>query len=303
MLWTSPCAPGTATKMTNVMSRNSEHRLSHCARIVRRHDHDRFLTCLFAPASAREDLFALHAFNHEIARVAESVNEPMAGFIRLQWWRDQLTSDSHAHASRGHPVVDPLVAAIRRHGLSQAHLERLIEAREGDLEDDPPETLEDLEIYAEATSATLVHLALEILDARDEDSHAAGRHAGIAWALVGLARAVPFHAAQRRLLLPADLLGTSRVDPHALFEMREPPEVRPVVEAIVARAGEHLAEAATYRPRVPRRAVPALLPATLARKYAKVLARSGHDPFAPRVQMPHPSRPLALAWAAATGRF
>ena len=39
--------------------------LSSCAQQVRRDDPDRFLTALFAPAEAREDLFALYAFNDE----------------------------------------------------------------------------------------------------------------------------------------------------------------------------------------------------------------------------------------------
>ena len=34
--------------------------LSYCARQVRRHDRDRYLTCLFAPAGRREGLFALY---------------------------------------------------------------------------------------------------------------------------------------------------------------------------------------------------------------------------------------------------
>jgi len=47
---------------------------------VRRHDRDRFQTVLFAPAARREALFALYAFNYEIARVRERISErPSAG--------------------------------------------------------------------------------------------------------------------------------------------------------------------------------------------------------------------------------
>ncbi len=64
--------------------------LSACGRIVRENDPDRFFCTLFAPPAKREALFALYAFNHELARVAESVSEPMLGEIRLQWWREAL---------------------------------------------------------------------------------------------------------------------------------------------------------------------------------------------------------------------
>jgi phytoene synthase len=63
---------------------------AHCEHIVRAADKDRFLATLFAPANRRGALFALYAFNVEVARVREVAREPMAGEIRLQWWRDAL---------------------------------------------------------------------------------------------------------------------------------------------------------------------------------------------------------------------
>ena len=64
--------------------------LSPLGELVRRHDRDRYQTALFAPADRREALFALYAFNYEIARVRESVTQPMLGQIRLQWWREVI---------------------------------------------------------------------------------------------------------------------------------------------------------------------------------------------------------------------
>ena len=57
---------------------------------MRRHDRDRYQTALFAPADRREALFALYAFNYEVARVRETVTPPMLGQIRLQWWREVI---------------------------------------------------------------------------------------------------------------------------------------------------------------------------------------------------------------------
>ena len=50
-----------------------------CAQQLRRLDHDRYLTTLFAPGGARERLIALYAFNTEVARVGETVSEPLIG--------------------------------------------------------------------------------------------------------------------------------------------------------------------------------------------------------------------------------
>jgi len=73
--------------------------LSPLAALVRRHDRDRYQTALFAPADRREAMFALYAFNYEIARVREIVTQPMLGQIRLQWWRE---------------IVDARLSAARR---------------------------------------------------------------------------------------------------------------------------------------------------------------------------------------------
>ena len=53
--------------------------------LVREHDRDRYFATLFAPESARADLFALYAFNLELARVRDLVSDPLPGEVRLQW--------------------------------------------------------------------------------------------------------------------------------------------------------------------------------------------------------------------------
>ena len=54
-------------------------------------DFDRYLSSLFAPAAAAaRSLNVLYAFNYEVAKTAETVSQPIAGQIRLQWWRDRI---------------------------------------------------------------------------------------------------------------------------------------------------------------------------------------------------------------------
>src|SRR4051812_36914804 len=92
--------------------------LSPVGEIVRRHDPDRFFTGLFAPAGKREALWALYAFNHEIARAREVVREPAMAMIRLQWWREVVEG-----ARRRHEVAGPLREAIDAGALDPADLE------------------------------------------------------------------------------------------------------------------------------------------------------------------------------------
>ena len=275
--------------------------LSYCAQELRRLDHDRYLVGLFAPEAVREDLFALFAFNLELARTAEMVREPMLGRIRLQWWRETLDAIAGG-GTVAHGVAQPLAAALRG-GLRRRELDRLIDAREFDLEGRAPETLDALEGYAAATSATLLRAALEILGPRDEPHRTAAERAGVAYALVGLLRAVPFHAGQRRLYLPDDLreeAGLRRAD---LFELRSSPALHQVVERIAARAEQHLAAARAAARGTSRAARPVLLHATLAARGLALLRRAGNDPFATVVQRRDPGRAWRLTWVNLTGYF
>ena len=113
----------------------SSTQLSPCAAYVRANDPDRFLITLFAPPPLREPLFALWAFNHEVAKTREVTTEPLLGQIRLQWWREAV-EEAAAGKPRKHEVVEGLTAAIAA-GLGHKSLAALIDARERDWDDTP----------------------------------------------------------------------------------------------------------------------------------------------------------------------
>jgi len=253
-----------------------------CAQQLWRLDHDRYLTTLFAPAATRERLTALYAFNTEIARVGETVSEPIIGQMRLQWWRDAI-AEAAAGRPRKHPVVAGL-ADVLAAGAVPDDFEALLVAREQDLDDAPPVDLAALEAYAEATSGSLVRIATRLLGADEAGTREAARHVGIAWALVGSLRAAPFLVQRRRSLLPADLVAAAGVEPDALHEGRPGPGLAAVARQVAARAEDHLRDA--RKARAARRALPALLPATLAAAHLARLRRAGYALFDPRLRRP-----------------
>lgn len=279
-------------------------RLSTCADQVRRQDRDRYLTALFAPAELREDLLALYAFNLEVAKTAEVVSEAMVGRIRLQWWREAIGEIYAIDGARprAHGVVVPLAQAVERHGLPRAPFERLIDAREADLDVEPPADLAALEAYAEDTAASLFALALGVLGSPADRGPAAqaaqaAQHLGIAWALTGLARAVPFHARQKRTYLPADLMAETGLDLAELFELKTSPELARVIEAIAARAGDHLQAVRGLGNDLPEGARSLTLFTALAESHLSRLRRAGFDPFDPAVRAERPGAVWRLAWA------
>ena len=277
--------------------------MSDCAQEVRRDDYDRYLTCLFAPTARRESLFALHAFNLELAKTAEVASEAMIGHIRLQWWRESLDGIFQSRPRR-HYVVEALARAVGAHGLPQGGLLALIDAREVDLEEQAPASLSALEDYAAGTSGQLTRLSLSVLGVDQADALGAGSALGTAWALLGLCRAVPFHAAQGRIFMPRDLSDAEGLDPAELLQGRSSPALCRVVAVVAERARAVLGAAAKqYRPALPRKAGAPFLLGPLARGYMKTLTAAGHDPFDPRVQQRMPGAAWRLLWARTLGRY
>jgi phytoene synthase len=278
--------------------------LTGVARLVRRHDRDRFLTALFAPVEQRDDLLALYAFNYEVAKTREVVSEAALGRVRLQWWRESIAGIYAGDTPRHHEVVEPVATAIRRHGLPRESFDRLIDAREGDLANDPPDSLAALERYVDATSGSLVFLALTMLGGEGKAASAAAHAVGVAYGLAGLLRAIPFHARAKRLYLPRDLSSAANLRPERdLFELRSSPELRRVVAEVVAFAATHLALVEAAAAELPQSACAALLPAVLARADLARLRRARYDPFARRVGLPDPWRGWRLTWAAWRRRY
>ncbi len=255
---------------------------------ARRHDPDRLLAALFAPAAEREVLAALILVNHELARIPEVVSQPMAGMIRYQWWRDGVEAAARG-APVGHPALAALAAPLAAGRLAVADIVSLIDAREHDLEQVPPTDLEALEAYAAATSGRLHELLLQALGCREAVWLGAARAVGTGLGLIGLVRAVAFHARQSRLYMPERLLSEAGVGHEEVLAAQGSERLRQVTGRIVER-GLALIESARRQGPPPRAWLPALLPARAAAAYARRLRRAGYDPFTAAAAERSPAR-------------
>ncbi|MTW16158.1 phytoene/squalene synthase family protein [Rhodoplanes serenus] len=267
---------------------------AHCETLVRAADRDRWLAALFAPAAQRPHLLALYAFNVEVARVREVARTPMAGEIRLQWWRDALGGEGHGEV-RANPVADALLATVAAHALPTAPLLLLLEARAFDLYDDPMPNLAALYGYVRKTSSALIELAGRILAGPDPMIAALAGPAGIGSGLARLLQAMPAHAARGQVYLPADLLARHGVDPADIVERRASPGLRAALADLCERARLELAEAERARAMLPAAAGPAFLPVALAGPLLDRL-EAADDPFA-RVDLA-PWRRQWILWRA-----
>jgi 15-cis-phytoene synthase len=245
----------------------------HCQELVAKADKDRFLSCLFAPRDARPHLFALYAFNVEIARIRETVSEPQIGLVRQQWWLDTIDG-IYAGRTPDHPVAQALTQAIAKGDLPKHALHNLIIAREFDLFDDPMPTLSDLEGYLGETSSSLIQMAALIL------SKGAAEAAGLAGVAFGLAGVLRLH---RSRYLPRDMVQT-------LGE-------KETINQLCTHARKRLTEARALHGDIPAPAMPAFLPASLTELYLRRIERGSTR------EVSQLRRQFTLWWAARNNRF
>ena len=260
--------------------------------MLRRYDRERFVTALFASPDRREDLFTLYGFNLEIARIRETVSEPLLGQIRLQWWREALDK-AEGGAAAGHPVADSLADLLARHSLPRAAIDRLLAARAFDLEDRPPEDLAELMAYIEDSAAGLTALAAQLLGGGDQATQEAARHVGRAWGLLGLMRAHAYHIKLRRLFLPADWLAGQGLDAEEILAGAAPPALARLAEQWADQVASDLRAARALRREIDQAALAALLPARLADFHLGALRRARYD-LLDRGWSGIASRPLTL---------
>ena len=276
---------------------------AYCRDIVRRHDKDRYLASLFVPEDKRPHLWALYAFNYEIARMRESISQPMAGEVRLQWWSEALGSLG-VDGSADHPVLGAVSAAVKAGSLPIPALMGLIEARRFDLYDDPMPTLTELEGYLGETSSMLIQLASMILAGKDAAMAAgAAGYAGVAYGLAGLLRALPLQRARGQCFVPRDLLALEGLQPSDLLAGRPREALARVIGKLIGIAQERLGQARSERGSIPEAAMVAFLPASLTEAYLRTLARRASDVIDHVVEVPQWRRQITLWRMARRGSF
>jgi 15-cis-phytoene synthase len=263
---------------------------------------DRYLAATLAPAELRYDLIALAAFAAEISRVPDLVREPLAGEIRLQWWRDALIGGS-GDAAAGHPVAVAMRAAIARFALPTEIVERVIDAQADALHGERPIDERAMRKRLAASEGGVFRLAARICagDVADydssnrEDDARTADLAGLAYGLSrGLLRARTYDAA--RLLIPHSLLSDSERD--AVVDAR----VDAAVDTVSSMARSAHADVAVRMRQMSRRRRLAFLPLAMVRPNLRALQRElGDSAAVPGDALPI-GRLLRIGWAHVSGR-
>ncbi len=262
---------------------------------LRDHDPDRYLATLFASADRRDALFALYAFDHEIAKVRRLVREPMAGLIRLQWWRDALDGIEKGEFL-AHPVVQGLDQAIRNHGLDRAFLEAAILAREREIEETPPKEMADFEHHLTSTNSGIVKAAVLLLGEEDPKVLAAADQLGRCLGLLERLRSLGHEREGLSPWLPKVLLNEHGLSADMSLTKSDLPKIESLGETLAAHAKDHLDEARKERSSISRYLLPVFFSGTLAAVHLSNIRRPQQRPAVA-------AAPFRLLWHWLRGSF
>lgn len=213
--------------------------IDFCRNYVRAQDYDRYFLSLLAPHAAQPALWALLAFNCEIAKTREVVTETTIGLIRLQWWRDSLNAVYSGQEIARNDILSSVAHSIRAAHLPKEDFDHLIYAREFDLHDVLPASIEGLINYCDFTSTPLLRLIIKAMNV--EINNIGIKNIATAYAIIGIIRAIPFHAQQHRCYMPADLMAKHGISAHMLYEMKTPENLHLIISDLCVAAEQYLA--------------------------------------------------------------
>jgi phytoene synthase len=224
------------------------------------------------------------------------VSEPDLGAIRLQWWREAINQAGEG-ATTGHPVADAFGAAIRGHRLSRERIAALIDARIFDITTKIVTNWPALESYLHDTAGTVFMLAAQSLGATDHALQPISSLAGMAYGLAGLMRALPIHAVQGRVYLPADALKRHGTSPERVCARKVDDGLLVLLAELRAEAREALDKAQHDIALLEERSRAAFLPLRLVDPYLAALEKEGRDPLRKIAEI----NPLYRLWRLAAG--
>lgn len=190
--------------------------LTACADLVRQADPERFQAVMAAPTGARPVLFALYAFNVELARAPWASQEPMIAEMRVQWWRDIGVEIAAGKPVRRHFVATPLGRLLTPE--LAAHIDAMAEARRWHIYKDPFQDQAEFEAHIDATAGSLMWMAAASLGAADEG---VVRDFAYGCGVAAWLKAIPELEAHKRIpLLDGTIEGVQELARGALERLR-----------------------------------------------------------------------------------
>ncbi|CAI3950100.1 Phytoene/squalene synthetase (ERG9) (PDB:3WEK) [Commensalibacter communis] len=240
--------------------------LSVCAIYVQKYNPDYFYCTIFAPLYHRELIFQLLAFHNEVTRAVSlpsswSVAGPMAGFIRLQWWRELIEGKD-----RTHEIAPFIKESISKELLPTNALLEMIEAKEEEL--DGIKDWHHWESILMRSAGKVHEVIAQILGVEDSEQLKHIATLGMACEVTKIARYLPKILHSGRCPLPQEIIDEYHLQRTDDGIPTTPEIIDAIRRILIAKAKEYLQAGQEVR-KLGRKKIAAILHVVLAKRDLK----------------------------------
>ena len=253
-----------------------------------------YYSFLFLPPDRRRAITALYAFCREVDDVVDECTDTQLARTKLAWWRVEV--GKLFQAGPGHPVSKALQPFTGKFGISEKHLNEIIDGMEMDLTQTRYLDFAGLERYCYHVAGAVGLLAAGIFGYSDRRTLEYAKHLGTAFQLTNIIRDVGEDARNNRIYLPLDELKRFEVPASDILQARYTENFGKLMAFQARRAESFYERAMQSLPAADRRSQRAgLIMAAIYRATLAEIEREGYRVLTQRTALT-PLRKLWIAW-------
>lgn len=249
---------------------------------------------LFLPPARRAAITAFYAFCREVDDVVDEVHDAGVAATKLAWWHKEVALAFAGQAS--HPVLQALMPHTQAFGITQAHLQAVLQGCEMDLEQTRYLDYAGLQRYCHLVAGVVGEVAARIFGQTDDATTAYAHKLGLAFQLTNIIRDVGEDAMRGRIYLPISELQQFDVKAHEIMKREYSERFTALMRFQAQRAHQLYDEAFALLPDTDRRTQkPGLMMASIYRTLLREIESENFQVLHQRIALT-PLRKLWLAW-------